>query len=71
MARGLSVRRPSTAPAWLLLGPACAVLVLLFVVPIGYVLLLSVTDPRLGFAHYQRIFTAPVYTRILVNTFVT
>ena len=60
-----------TAAAWLLLGPACAVLVLLFVVPIGYVLLLSVTDPRLALTHYQRIFTTPVYTRVMVNTFVT
>ena len=44
---------------------------LLFVVPIGYVLLLSVTDPRLSLAHYQRIVTVPVYTRVMVNTFVT
>ena len=71
MARGLTARGPSTGAAWLLLGPACAVLVLLFVVPIGYVLLLSVTDPRLALAHYQRIFTTPVYTRVMVNTFVT
>jgi putative spermidine/putrescine transport system permease protein len=47
------------------------VLVLLFVVPIGYVLLLSVTDPRLALGHYHRIFTTPVYTRVMVNTFVT
>jgi putative spermidine/putrescine transport system permease protein len=65
------IRAPRMTAAWLLLGPACAVLVLLFVVPIGYVLLLSVTDPRLGLAHYQRIFTTPVYTRVMVNTFVT
>jgi putative spermidine/putrescine transport system permease protein len=65
------VRGPSTTAAWLLLGPACAVLVLLFVVPIGYVLLLSVTDPRVALTHYQRIFTTPVYTRVMVNTFVT
>jgi putative spermidine/putrescine transport system permease protein len=65
-------RRPArnTAPL-LLLGPSCVALVLLFVVPIGYVLLLSVTDPRVGFAHYQRIFTVPLYTRVLVNTFLT
>jgi len=40
-------------------------------VPIAYVLLLSVTDPRLSFAHYQRIFTVPVYTRVMLNTFAT
>src|SRR5262249_47020076 len=31
----------------------------------------SVTDPRLGLAHYQRIFTVPLYTRVLINTFLT
>jgi len=67
VARGL---RRNTA-AWLLLGPSSLALVLLFVLPIGYVLLLSVTDPRLGLAHYQRIFTVPLYTRVLVNTFLT
>jgi len=66
----VSVTRRNTA-AWLLLGPSTAVLVLLFVVPIGYVLVLSVTDPRLALAHYQRIFTVPIYTRVLVNTFLT
>jgi len=47
------------------------VLVLLFIAPIAYVLMLSVTDPRLGLAHYQRIFTVPLYTRVLINTFLT
>jgi putative spermidine/putrescine transport system permease protein len=81
VARGLSapaalpavaaVRGPSRsrAAAWLLLAPSSLALVLLFVVPIGYVLLLSLTDPRLSLAHYQRIFTVPVYTRVLLNTF--
>ena len=63
-------RRRSTG-AWLLLGPSCLALILLFVVPIAYVLLLSVSDPRLTLAHYQRIFTVPLYTRVLVNTFLT
>ena len=57
--------------AWLLIAPSCLALVLLFVVPIAYVLLLSVTDPRLSLAHYQRIFTVPVYTRVMLNTFAT
>ena len=71
MAGRVGGARSSATAAWMLLGPACAVLVLLFVVPIGYVLLLSVTDPRLALAHYQRIVTTPVYTRVMVNTFVT
>ena len=57
--------------AWLLLAPTCLVLILLFVVPIGYVLLLSVTDPSVSLGHYRRIFTVPLYTRVMVNTFVT
>jgi len=63
--------RRRSAAAWLLLGPSCLALILLFVVPIAYVLLLSVTDPRPTLAHYQRIFTLPLYTRVLVNTFLT
>jgi putative spermidine/putrescine transport system permease protein len=47
------------------------VLVLLFVAPIGYVLLLSFTDPQLSLAHYRRIFAVPLYTRVMVNTFLT
>ena len=71
MAGELSSVAKRNATGWLLLAPSCLALVLLFVVPIGYVLLLSVTDPRLSLAHYQRIFTVPVYTRVMVNTFVT
>jgi putative spermidine/putrescine transport system permease protein len=62
---------PRRTTAWLLLAPTCSVLGLLFVVPIGYVLLLSLTDPRVSLAHYLRIFTVPLYTRVLVNTFLT
>src|SRR4029453_12617666 len=64
-------RAKGHAAAWLLIAPSCLALVLLFVVPIAYVLLLSLTDPRPSIAHYQRIFTVPVYTRVMVNTFVT
>jgi ABC-type sugar transport system permease subunit len=46
-----------SATAWLLIAPSCLALVLLFVAPIAYVLLLSVTDPQLSLAHYRRIFT--------------
>ena len=64
-------RAKGNATAWLLIAPSGLAIVLLFVVPIAYVLLLSLTDPRLSIAHYQRIFTVPVYTRVMVNTFVT
>jgi putative spermidine/putrescine transport system permease protein len=59
------------AAAWLLLGPSCLALILLFVVPIAYVLVLSVTEPRPTLANYHRVFTVPLYARVLVNTFVT
>ena len=57
--------------AWFLLAPSCLALTLLFVLPIAYVLLLSVTDPQVSLGHYQRIFLVPVYTRVLLNTFLT
>jgi putative spermidine/putrescine transport system permease protein len=67
-ARGVGRAR---ATAWLLLAPSCLALLLLFVVPIGYVLLLSVSDPRLSLVHYERILTVPLYARVMVNTFLT
>jgi putative spermidine/putrescine transport system permease protein len=70
VARGLKTGR-SQAAAWLLLAPSGLVLVALFVVPIAYVLLLSVTDPRMSLAHYGRLVTVPLYSRVMVNTFVT
>jgi putative spermidine/putrescine transport system permease protein len=67
---GRATRRGSAA-AWLLLAPPSAVLILLFVLPIGSVLVTSVTDPRLSLAHYERILTVPVYTHVMLNTFLT
>jgi putative spermidine/putrescine transport system permease protein len=57
--------------AWLLVIPAILTIILMFVVPVGYVLLLSVTDPTVSLAHYQRLFTVPLYTSVLINTFKT
>jgi putative spermidine/putrescine transport system permease protein len=57
--------------AWLLVAPAILAIILLFVVPIGYVLLLSVTDPAVSFEHYRRIFTVPLYGGVMLNTFKT
>ena len=73
LAAGGSLRaaRRGSPAAWLLLGPPSLVLTLLFMLPIGLVLVTSVTDPRLSLAHYQRIFTVPVYTHVMLNTFVT
>jgi putative spermidine/putrescine transport system permease protein len=57
--------------AWLLVAPAVLAIILLFVVPIGYVLLLSVTDPTVSLEHYRRIFTVPLYGGVMLNTFKT
>src|SRR5215471_5137102 len=68
------VRRPQLGPGptpWLLIAPATAFLIVLFVVPIGFVLIRSVTDPALSLAHYRRILTVPLYTGVMLNTFKT
>jgi putative spermidine/putrescine transport system permease protein len=67
-------RRPTSRDgmaAWLLVAPAALSIIVLFIIPIGYVLLLSVTDPTVSLAHYRRLFTVPLYTSVMVNTFKT
>jgi len=63
--------RRGAATPWLLVAPSCLVLIVLFLTPIGYVLLLSVTDPNVSLGHYVRIVTVPLYSRVMVNTFLT
>jgi putative spermidine/putrescine transport system permease protein len=67
--RGLTPRDGMTAA--LLVAPAVMSIVVLFVIPIGYVLLLSVTDPTVSLDHYRRLFTVPLYASVLLNTFKT
>ena len=67
--RGRVPREGLTAA--LLIAPAALTVIVLFVVPIGYVLLLSVTDPTLSLDHYRRLFTVPLYANVMVNTFRT
>ena len=62
-------RSGDTITAGLLVAPAVLYLVVLFVIPIGYMLLLSVTDPTVSLANYRRLFTVPLYTGVLLNTF--
>ena len=68
--RGGTVSRDGLTAA-LLVAPATLAIVVLFVIPIGYVLLLSVTDPSVSLAHYRRLFTVPLYTNVMLNTFRT
>jgi putative spermidine/putrescine transport system permease protein len=57
--------------ALVLLAPCTAFLLVLFVFPIAYVLVLSVTAPKLSLVHFERIASVPLYSRVLWNTFLT
>ncbi len=57
--------------AGLLITPAALTIIALFVIPIGYILLLSVTDPVVSLDHYRRLFTIPLYANVMINTFKT
>ena len=57
--------------AWLLVAPAVLCIVALFIVPIGKILVLSVTDPTVSLDHYRRLLTVPLYANVMVNTFRT
>jgi putative spermidine/putrescine transport system permease protein len=56
---------------WVLLAPACVFLLVVFVVPLVQVLVLSVTEPAVSLAHYKRVFTTPLYLRVMGMTFQT
>jgi len=71
MVRGRGPTNRDGMTAALLVAPAILSIIVLFVVPIGYVLLLSVTDPSISLAHYRRLFTVPLYANVLLNTFKT
>jgi len=78
---GGGLMKPSPQPAFaprrsgeavtigLLVAPATLYLLALFIVPIGYILLLSVTDPALSLGNYRRLFTVPLYTNVMLHTF--
>jgi putative spermidine/putrescine transport system permease protein len=78
---GGGLMKPSPQPAFaprrsgeavtigLLVAPATLYLLALFIVPIGYILLLSVTDPVLSLGNYRRLFTVPLYTNVMLHTF--
>ena len=69
---GVRGRAPRTAAAWLLLGPACLLLVAaLRGAARATCSSLSVTDPRCRWRTTSRIFTVPLYTQVMLNTFVT
>jgi putative spermidine/putrescine transport system permease protein len=53
--------------AWLVVPPM-ALLLVIFVYPVGVLLLRSVSDPTWGLQHYERLIERPVYLRVLWNT---
>jgi putative spermidine/putrescine transport system permease protein len=72
MSRDATIRvPPEGVTATLLVAPAALTIIVLFVIPIGYLLLLSVTDPTLSLNHYRRLFNVPLYADVMVNTFRT
>lgn len=71
MGRGAFAPTPRDWVAYAMLAPAILFLAACFIVPIGYVLALSVTDPTVSLAHFQRLLTVPVYVKVLLNTFTT
>jgi len=66
-----SVSRQGTnkhAAYWLIVLPAVLMLVVLYFVPLGNVLLTSVTDPRPGLQNYGLLFTSTSVQRTLLTT---
>lgn len=55
----------------LLCAPVGTFLLLLFLLPMGHVLYLSVMDPSFTLEHYRKIFADPIYTRVMLGTFKT
>jgi putative spermidine/putrescine transport system permease protein len=53
---------------WLVVLPALLMLVLLYLVPLGNVLLTSVTDPRPGLDNYELLFTSTSVQKSLLTT---
>ncbi len=68
---GRRFRLGHSRTGWLLMTPALLFLTLLFVVPVLYVLVLSLTDPTVSLRHYERVFTVPLYLRVMLRTFET
>lgn len=56
---------------WLLLAPLAIYLALFFLVPLGQVAVMSVTEPRPGLGNYEKVLTGALYQRVFINTFYT
>lgn len=54
-----------------LLAPLFAFLAVFFLVPLGQVAWLSVSDPTLGLGHYAKVLVDPYYHRVMIDTMAT
>jgi putative spermidine/putrescine transport system permease protein len=69
--RTAALRRPPALRPWIMLAPLLVFLAGFFLVPLGQVLVMSVTDPEPGVAHYAAIATDAFLLRVLGQTFAT
>jgi len=60
-------RVKSLDPGWLA-GPAFLLLLIVFLYPVGWLLLRSVTEPSLGLQNFVTVFKGAPYLRVLMNT---
>lgn len=56
---------------WLLLLPLAAYLLVFFAIPLAEVVIMSVTEPKLGLANYEKVLTGSLYRKVFLNTFMT
>jgi putative spermidine/putrescine transport system permease protein len=64
-------RIPGRLIAPVLLAPLLVFLLVFFILPLGEVAWLSVTEPKVGLAHYVNVLTQPFLRRVVVDTLVT
>lgn len=55
-------------PYWWFVAPILLIVVFLYLLPLGNILLLSVTDPEPGIGNYERLVTAAGPVRVLMTT---
>lgn len=61
----------SDSGAWLMLAPVTLFMVVFFILPLGYMVWISLSDPMLSLANYKRVFTSALIGRVMGGTFLT
>lgn len=64
------MQRPTLWP-WLLLAPIAIYMTAMFLIPLGDVAVMSVTEGKGAVANYTRALSTPLYQRTFLNTFAT